>query len=587
MFSIAKRFSLGKTAALIGLLCALASAGANAGESALSLDQGWDKAMQEAFYFTPQGSRLMPYKWFLALETATGTTRFSSPANMTRYGWLHYGRSRLNPDDLPIGFVKDPASVPGTGQWVGMTCAACHTGEVIAKGTPIRVDGAPSMANFGMFTDELSAAIQATLLNEKKFEKFAADVDGHSPSKEELAKLKGAFAVFATDAVGKLWMRTPHQPAGPGRVDALNQIINALSVFDLGVPENLRPIDAPVSYPPVWTAPALDWVQYVPVATSPIARNSGEVLGVFGDAEFKDPKNLFRSSLLLKNLDDLEKWIADLKSPPWPEKQLGRINTRLADQGHKLFNKDCRMCHNMPPYDLTAKADNAFGKQFIKIKGIDYKALGTDPQYNLNLLGRTSATGSLGPVLFDKAPVTPGATFFLTTVGATLKTAIEDAKLTPDQIFEYNGYRFYPPKAPGQQPQLWQAPANAPFTIKAGPLFGVWATGPYLHNGSVPNIYELLSPPEERSKGFWVGSREIDPVKLGFKSTARDLSRKERAGLFYFDTSLPGNHNTGHVYPKRPLTRQERFAIIEYLKSVQYEPLPGIWKKTPGKAGKY
>ena len=70
-------------------------------------------------------------------------------------------------------------------------------------------------------------------------------------------------------------------------------------------------------------------------------------------------------------------------------------------------------------------------------------------------------------------------------------------------------------------PERWTMPPRFLESMKAGPLLGIWATGPFLHNGSVPTVYDLLSPPEERPRVFWVGSREIDPEKLGFVSTQR------------------------------------------------------------------
>src|SRR5712672_1888448 len=48
-------------------------------------------------------------------------------------------------------------------------------------------------------------------------------------------------------------------------------------------------------------------------------------------------------------------------------------------------------------------------------------------------------------------------------------------------------------------------------------LDGVWATPPYLHNGSVPNIYALLSPVSERPKSFYLGRREFDPFCVGYQ----------------------------------------------------------------------
>jgi hypothetical protein len=75
----------------------------------------------------------------------------------------------------------------------------------------------------------------------------------------------------------------------------------------------------------------------------------------------------------------------------------------------------------------------------------------------------------------------------------------------------------------------------------------------------VPNIYELISPPEERAAAFWVGGVEVDADRLGFVST-------EAAGRFRFDATLAGNRNSGHIYPKRPYDPVQRMSVIEYLK---------------------
>ena len=88
---------------------------------------------------------------------------------------------------------------------------------------------------------------------------------------------------------------------------------------------------------------------------------------------------------------------------------------------------------------------------------------------------------------------------------------------------------------------------------KAGPLGGIWATAPFLHNGSVPNLYQLLLPPDERVKKFKVGSREFDPVNVGFDFTG---------GPFDFDTDLVGNSNKGHVYATKVLTDEQRWQAL-------------------------
>jgi len=121
---------------------------------------------------------------------------------------------------------------------------------------------------------------------------------------------------------------------------------------------------------------------------------------------------------------------------------------------------------------------------------------------------------------------------------------------------------------------------------KPRPLAGVWATPPYLHNGSVPTLYQMLLPPEQREKKFFVGRREFDPKQVGY--VTQPDADGDRDG-FWLDTSIAGNHNTGHAFtadadtwkkhrddPRaHPLphgvigpqfTDEQRFDIIEYLK---------------------
>jgi hypothetical protein len=97
---------------------------------------------------------------------------------------------------------------------------------------------------------------------------------------------------------------------------------------------------------------------------------------------------------------------------------------------------------------------------------------------------------------------------------------------------------------------------------KARPLNGIWATAPYLHNGSVPNLYEMLLGPKGRSKIFYEGTRDYKPELGGF-DTVQSVTNS-----FKFDTSLPGNSNLGHVYGVDGLRDDERAELLAYLKSL-------------------
>jgi hypothetical protein len=145
-----------------------------------------------------------------------------------------------------------------------------------------------------------------------------------------------------------------------------------------------------------------------------------------------------------------------------------------------------------------------------------------------------------------------------------------------------------------------------PPSYKARPLAGIWATPPFLHNGSVPNLYQLLLPVEKRDTKFLVGTKEFDARRVGY--VLKPLTERG----FIMDTSIAGNSNHGHEFrgtagPKaqpptgaacyagddtKPvvakqieppkdgvlgpeLTDDQRFAIIEYLKIHRDDPGAG------------
>ena len=123
-----------------------------------------------------------------------------------------------------------------------------------------------------------------------------------------------------------------------------------------------------------------------------------------------------------------------------------------------------------------------------------------------------------------------------------------------------------------------------PLAYKARPLAGIWATPPFLHNGSVPSLYDLLSPVDERPKTFFVGHRDFDTEKVGYEQKPPTVDG------FLLDTKIPGNTNTGHEfrsgyvqwkYGDPPqygvigpeFSHEERMALVEYLKVHEDTPV--------------
>jgi hypothetical protein len=84
----------------------------------------------------------------------------------------------------------------------------------------------------------------------------------------------------------------------------------------------------------------------------------------------------------------------------------------------------------------------------------------------------------------------------------------------PSGIRGWPSARAGPPTKPDELAR-WNAVKDL-LGYKARPLDGIWATAPYLHNGSVPTLYHLLLPPAERPKSFWLGSRDYDAEKVGY-----------------------------------------------------------------------
>ena len=90
-------------------------------------------------------------------------------------------------------------------------------------------------------------------------------------------------------------------------------------------------------------------------------------------------------------------------------------------------------------------------------------------------------------------------------------------------------------------------------------LDGVWLRAPFLHNGSVQSLREILQPAASRSKTFQRGCDTYDQASLGFLCTEQ--------GAFQYDTSIPGNGNSGHEYGTA-LIDSEKQALLEYLKTL-------------------
>src|SRR3954470_13109879 len=150
------------------------------------LDQNWNDATRQLFYTTSQGSRLIPYDWFLALETSEGNQSFLR-TEVPKLGYLGNNNTLANPDRLPVGFVADTDS--SGRRYLGMNCAACHTNRVQYGGKTYQLDGAPTLADMWGLLAGIGDSLNATAMQDAKFGRFAEAVLGGTASPSEVQEL--------------------------------------------------------------------------------------------------------------------------------------------------------------------------------------------------------------------------------------------------------------------------------------------------------------------------------------------------------------------------------------------------------------
>lgn len=476
-----------------------------------------------------------------------------------------------NPDVLPIGITKTSVS---TGQfkgvYMGMTCAACHTGQVQYKGQQIRIDGGvANRFNLIEWIRTLADALNQTASDPARFQAMAIEIKKTNRS-IDVADLKKRLLADAeiVNMQAKYGFILPSLP-GPGRLDALGSIHNSLLAINTGNLENAYPTPAPVKPPFLWNVPQSAWAQWTGFAQDPLDRNFGETLGVFTRYDLKsnssDP-GLFDTTSNINQLVRIEKLLKQLTPPQWPENILGKLDQAKVKQGQELFDKNCMGCHSSYPYRWGP--ERAPGKRFLENAMVPVQIIGTDDTQFKGIAFNPTAeakTNNLAPFFDDKKSTT-----FLqlnrVIQSKMLAKALEKAgPFSKEEMAVMNNYTEFLDKSQTTPPRL---------SYKAAPRDGVWATGPFLHNDSVPNMYELLSPAAERSRSFFV-TREFDPIKLGINTGLVNASD------YLFDTTLIGNSNSGHSFEKSykkgtpsrgvigpEFSVAERFALIEYLKSI-------------------
>ena len=234
------------------------------------LPQNWTEDQRHSYYHMAQGSELLPYAWFLALEqprfTIKGAPLFRDDSYLQGFGFIPDSAYEQNPDALPVGFARDDRFVdPYTGQKnvvLGITCAACHTGELFFGDKAIRIDAGPSLIDLQKFTNAIGLAVTWTYYDPLRFRRFAHRVLGPNPSHPDQVLLRQALKYYLDTSFTefKANLHLFPTPEGYGRTDALARIGNFVFGTELNNRKNLVVGDGPVNFPPIWDASWMDWL---------------------------------------------------------------------------------------------------------------------------------------------------------------------------------------------------------------------------------------------------------------------------------------------------------------------------------------
>jgi mono/diheme cytochrome c family protein len=501
-----------------------------------------------------------------------------------------------HPEQLPVGMALAPANAHQPYARVGFNCAACHVAEFQFRGQKLRVDGAPGLLDIEAFNREMGEVLYLTLTHDELLVDFLVRLSEQLPlqpresasrrptveldnqrlqyafpandlspdaTKGTLEKLRAEVKKYranpepavtvdeyvrdlswkpirtVSDAIRILQghlayfqrispLISDHTPGGPGRLDAFGAARAML--FSAG-PDNQGdscrttekvPLTAPVSFPCLWEFRGHGWMHWDANTNSILQRNIGQSLGMGATIDRKT----YDSSVLPRNLMKLEELSTRLNAPRWPELFGTPDRTRVA-RGEALFARECKACHG--------------GNSGLVMAA---QAVGTDKNRAVNFaakVGDCDFSAALGDLL-RRIEVQVTARDGLTQQAEALE---------PKSI-------------------LWQSTEG----YVSRPLNGIWATPPFLHNGSVPTLWDLLQPPSKRPARFILQGAEFDPVKVGYVYvTPEEPSRVGPAapaaggGAFVFDVSQSGNSNEGHLYGTT-LSDEEKRDLLEYLKSI-------------------
>ena len=551
---------------------------------------------------------------------------------------------------------------------VGVNCAFCHTNEINMNGRVRIQEGAPNMLNIRGFFQDMFASTAKTMLTKELLadflreakvpgdhEKIAKEFSNNFYNELELGriakiigpvieyinpkkyndtkqrKLKAAFfekhdvvkkylikllaltyGIKENEVPVELQMRMewlakslgvdPNlkvTPEGYSRTDAFGRIANWVARVDEPIS-----LDATVSLPPMWGIQYKSLFHWNANTNSVVMRNMGQSFGLGSILLYPKAKDDTKwiSTSNLYNLHRIEDLLYKLHTPQWQDFAANNVKTevdiRKAVEGCNTFHKVCAGCH-MPDKERVGPQ-----QKLVNYKVLPLKKVGTDSTYTMNQ--KTPVNGTpFKDALFHFTGKTRDSFYKRFNITEEEKAIWERRDLRGPEKFRdtYLGESGHP-----EVTKYMNIPAQPSPGYVARHLGGAWATAPYLHNGSVPTVWDLLQPAARRPKVFFLGSRVYDTKKLGFDSSMSALvsragvaelaqqilaetKKGKRTGALAantleaatvraaceiypancFDINFTGNSNKGHEFGVN-LTDEQKWQLIEFIKIIRPDP---------------
>jgi hypothetical protein len=553
------------------------------GSFAQGVTNGLEAADRKTLYSMDEGIHWLPVDVVLAFKRSNGGFGVYDEGFFARPERLGLYPNVVDPlSDLPLGITASNDPVP----MLGINCATCHTGLIANNdGAFFLVDGGSGQFATDRMVEGMVRSLAATLINPVEFDAFyerfqlrslrrggparASSVEdklndnglramvekmyktgkatsglherlrappsgfssasfGAPPSPGDLSNRTKMFFYLAKRFVffyelaqyGNPTSGANVAPSGLGRANpwavAKKLFAAHLNYLKPGAKPVVPVVDGgPVSTPHIWDFERQKWVFWTGVTNSMLERNLAQGVSLLTD--FNWPT--MDTTIKIQKLESVSKLTRKVKAPTWPKQLLGDVDPSLAEKGKAIYKEKCLKCH-----DPKAKDQAPGSAEF------NYIDVGTDRAY---YDGQVELIGS-----YD---------FFSEVLASTMgriKTRAKAVEGIPDLA----------PFEVGRTPVVWRKPTGPKFVAK--PLAGIWATAPYLHNGSVPTLDDLLKPVKDRPTTFYVGGFLYDTKKLGFVTDPSDPRS------FKFVTTEKGNSNQGHEY-----LVEDRLAVLEFLKS--------------------